>query len=118
MSTLWDSFYAVIRRIPRGRVATYGAVAGWAGKPRFARHVGFALAGLTDRRGAKGVPWQRVVGGRGKGYGAITIKDPIGAGIQRQLLEAEGVKLDERGRIALDDFGWRGPSLPSQTTRR
>ena len=106
---MWDLFYAVIRKIPSGKVATYGAVAEWAGKPRTARHVGYALAACKGSSGGKTIPWQRVVGSRGKGFGSIAIREPIGAAIQRQLLEAEGVVLDRRDRIPLDRYGWAGP---------
>ena len=109
VGSLWDLFYGVIRRIPSGKVATYGAVAEWAGKPRTARHVGFALAAFKGSRGDNPVPWQRVVGAKTKAFGSIAIRDPIGAAIQQQLLEAEGVVLDARGRISLETFGWRGP---------
>jgi len=109
VGSLWDLFYGVIRRIPSGKVATYGAVAEWAGKPRTARHVGFALAAFKGSREDNPVPWQRVVGAKTKAFGSIAIRDPIGAAIQQQLLEAEGVVLDARGRISLETFGWRGP---------
>ncbi len=101
----WTAFYRVVRRIPRGRVATYGEVALAAGKPRAARQVGYALAAL---RGAKhDVPWQRVLGARPRGHAAISILDPMGAAVQRKLLEAEGVRFDDRERVNLARFGWR-----------
>ncbi len=101
----WTAFYRVVRRIPRGRVATYGEVALAAGKPRAARQVGYALAAL---RGAKhDVPWQRVLGARPRGHAAISILDPMGAAVQRKLLEAEGVRFDDRERVDLARFGWR-----------
>lgn len=107
MSTLpagWSAYYRIVRRIPRGRVATYGGVALLAGKPRAARQVGYALAAL---RGAKhDVPWQRVLGARPRGRAAISILDPMGAAVQRELLEAEGVQLDARGLVDLARFGW------------
>ena len=101
----WSSFYAVVRRIPRGKVATYGQVAILAGRPRAARHVGFAMAALRGTRHR--IPWQRVVGARPRGMAAISILDPMGAATQRLLLEREGVRFDEHGRISLADFGWR-----------
>ena len=94
--------YAVVRRIPRGRVATYGQVAEWAGLRGQARLVGYALAALdvdTD------VPWHRVVNARG------TISLPArdhSALMQRARLEAEGVRF-RAGRIALDERRWGGP---------
>ena len=103
----WDRFYRTIVRIPSGRVATYSQIAAWSGAPRSARHVGYALAALTGT--AHGIPWQRVLGARPRGHAAITIKDPVGAALQKHLLEQEGVELDARERISLERFGWRGP---------
>lgn len=101
----WSLYYRVVRRIPRGRVATYGDVALAAGKPRGARQVGYALAAL--RGTVNDVPWQRVLGARPRGMAAISILDAVGAGIQRKLLEEEGVEFDERDRVSLQRFGWR-----------
>jgi methylated-DNA-protein-cysteine methyltransferase-like protein len=101
----WSGYYRVVRRIPRGRVATYSEVALAAGKPRGARQVGFALAALRGTR--HDVPWQRVLGVRPRGHAAVSILDPMGAAVQRKLLEDEGVRFDERGRIDLARYGWR-----------
>ncbi len=98
-------FYRVVRRIPRGRVATYGQVAAQAGLPRGARLAGSALSAL--RGAAHDVPWQRVLGARGRGRAGVSLKDPMGAGAQRDLLEREGVEFDARGRVDLARFGWR-----------
>src|SRR5512138_1873849 len=102
----WTEIYRVVRRVPRGRVTTYGAVALLAGKPRGARQVGYALAAL--RGAAHDVPWQRVLGARPRGHAAISILDPVGAAVQRRLLEEEGVVFDGRGRVDLARFGWPG----------
>ncbi|HET6923600.1 MAG TPA: MGMT family protein, partial [Anaeromyxobacteraceae bacterium] len=91
--------------IPRGRVATYGHVALLAGRPRAARHVGYAMAALRGARHR--VPWQRVLGARPRALAAVSILDPMGAATQRLLLEREGVRFDERGRVDLARFGWR-----------
>jgi methylated-DNA-protein-cysteine methyltransferase-like protein len=100
----WAGIYRIVRRVPRGRVTTYGAVALLAGKPRGARQVGYALAAL---RGAKhDVPWQRVLGARPRGKAAISILDPMGAAVQQKLLEDEGVAFDARGHVDLERFGW------------
>jgi methylated-DNA-protein-cysteine methyltransferase-like protein len=103
----WDLYYRIIQRIPRGRVATYSQVALLAGRPRAARHVGFALAALRGSRHR--VPWQRVLGKRSARFAGISILDPMGAAAQRDLLEREGVIVDERGRVSLERFGWRKP---------
>ena len=100
----WTEIYGIVRRVPRGRVSTYGAVALLAGKPRGARQVGYALAAL---RGARhDVPWQRVLGARPRGTAAVSIRDPVGAAVQQRLLEREGVRFDDRGRVDLGRFGW------------
>lgn len=106
------AIHAVVRRIPRGRVATYGQVAELAGFPGGARVAG---ATMKASKPADRLPWQRVVGKRG-GLGVIAIHDPIGAAIQRQLLEAEGVTVGERGTIALARFGWL-PAAPRPRRR-
>lgn len=88
---------AAIRRIPRGRVSTYGEVATVAGLPRRARLVGTVL-----RQTALDVPWYRVVNASGR------ISFPAGStshARQRALLEREGVKF-RRDRIPLGQYGW------------
>ncbi len=97
----YPRFYEIVRRVPTGRVTTYGAVARAAGRPRHARQVGYAMAALPDDHD---VPWHRVVNARGeisRRSGPRTHER-----IQRALLEAEGVRFDERGRIDLEAFGW------------
>ena len=100
----YERFYRVVRRIPRGRVATYGQVAALAGAPRGARLAGYALSALRNTR--NDVPWQRVLGARGAGRAGVSLRDPMGAAVQRDLLEREGVGFDARGRIDLARFGW------------
>lgn len=95
--------HAVIRRIPEGRVATYGQVALLAGLPGHARQVGAVLREVPP--GVK-LPWQRVVNAQGRissrGIRGIGWEE----GVQRHLLEEEGVVFDTRGRIDLERFGW------------
>ena len=89
----------VVRRIPRGRVTTYGAFAARAGLPRQARLVGKVLAGLPQD---SGVPWQRVVAAGGR------IAFPTGSparGRQVSRLRAEGIDA-ARGRVDLARYGW------------
>ena len=112
----WALYYRIVRRIPRGRVATYGDVARVAGKARGARQVGYALAAL---RGARhDVPWQRVLGARPRGLAAISILDPVGAGVQQRLLEQEGVRFDARGRVDLARYGWPARKSPKASRPR
>ena len=95
----WQRFEAVVRRIPRGRVATYGQVATLAGMPGAARQVGYAMHALPPH---SAVPWHRVLNARG------TVSLPGGAGLeQRMRLEAEGIEFDPRGRVRLQDVQWR-----------
>jgi methylated-DNA-protein-cysteine methyltransferase-like protein len=96
--------YAVVRRIPRGRVATYSEVAEATGHPRAARAVGRALAKLSPPL-ARVVPWHRVVNARG----GISRRDPEAMALQRELLEVEGVRL-RAGRVDLASM--RRPNLP------
>lgn len=115
----YERFYRVVRRIPRGRVATYGQVAALAGRPRGARLAGHALSALRNTR--HDVPWQRVLGARGPGRAGVSLKDPMGAAVQRDLLEREGVAFDARGRVDLARFGWRrggGAAAAVPATRR
>jgi methylated-DNA-protein-cysteine methyltransferase related protein len=94
---IWE----VIRRIPPGRVATYGQIAELAGLEGHARQVGYALHALPSR---SDVPWHRVINSRGE-------ISPRSAGdsheLQRLLLEAEGIAFDLRGRVDLSRYRWR-----------
>jgi methylated-DNA-protein-cysteine methyltransferase-like protein len=97
----YDRIYAVVRRIPRGRTATYGQVAALAGRPGHARQVGYALHALRD---GTGVPWHRVINARGE----VSRRARPGAELsQRMLLEREGIRFDARGRVALSKVQWR-----------
>jgi methylated-DNA-protein-cysteine methyltransferase-like protein len=94
-------FLAVVRRIPKGRVATYGQVARLAGLPGRARQVGWALHSSGDH---PGIPWHRVINSRGE----VSERSAPGYDrLQQQLLEREGIEFDERGRIALTRYGWK-----------
>ncbi len=103
--------HAVVRRIPRGRVASYGQVAALAGLGGHARQVGYSLHALGPD---SNVPWQRVVNARGE----VSPRRMPGCDvIQRVLLEREGIVFDARGRIDLARFGWR-PRAPSSAHAR
>ncbi len=97
----YRSIYKVIRRIPRGRVATYGQIARLSGIDGHARQVGYALHSLPS---GSGVPWHRVINARGE-VSPRTTSDSHE--LQRMLLEAEGVKFDARGRVELKKFVWK-----------
>ena len=100
---LYRRIHAVVRKIPRGQVATYGQVAELAGIPGGSRIAGAALKVAGNQRG---LPWQRVVGKAAPRRARIQIHDPVGAAMQRHLLEHEGVTVGDTGLIALDAFGW------------
>ena len=100
-ASLYERIYALVRQIPVGYVATYGQIAGMEGHCA-PRNIGYALAALRD----DDIPWQRVINREG------TISERAGGGgkyRQRQLLEAEGVYFDQRGRVDFKQIGWPGP---------
>ena len=97
--------YRLVRRIPSGRVATYGQVAASLGHPRAARAVGTALHWLP-RELLERVPWQRVINAAG---GISDRGDIYRPDLQRRLLEDEGVVFDAGGHVDLRRFRWRGP---------
>ncbi len=103
IARLYGDIYQVVRRIPRGRVLTYGQLAELAGRPGAARAAGAAMRVVPEKMA---LPWQRVIGKKGKGLGKVSIHDPVGGAIQRQMLEAEGVVFSESGSVRLVDFGW------------
>jgi methylated-DNA-protein-cysteine methyltransferase-like protein len=103
LRALYAAVRAVVRRIPRGRVATYGQIAELAGIPRGAR---IAAAALKTSTASDRLPWQRVIGKRGPTTGRIAIHDPVGAAVQRELLEREGVEVGDRGAIDLRAYAW------------
>lgn len=100
-SELYERIYAVVRRIPRGKVATYGQVGELAGLARQPRLVGYALRALPTTDDA---PWHRVINARGM---VSKRADPNEEDFQRFLLTAEGIEFDEHGRIALTRYQWR-----------
>ena len=97
--------YRVVRRIPAGRVATYGQVAALAGTPRGARAVGWALRALDERTAAR-VPWHRVVNAAGGDLPAARALPRV----QRRRLRAEGVRF-RKGQVDLGRHGLRRLSL-------
>jgi len=90
--------YALVRKIPRGKVATYGQIARALGSPRAARTVGWAMHDCPDN-----VPWHRVVNGRGE----ISLRPTSGYYEQRTRLREEGVQFNHAGRIDLKKYGWK-----------
>jgi methylated-DNA-protein-cysteine methyltransferase-like protein len=93
--------YRVVRRIPVGKVATYGQIAMLAGIPRQPRQVGYALHALPE---GSDVPWQRVINAKGE----VSPRSVPGVEhLQRAVLESEGIVFDGRGRVDLARHQWR-----------
>lgn len=97
----WKKIYRVVARIPAGKVATYGQIAHLAGFPGHARQVGYALAATPDELD---IPWQRVINAKGE----ISLRaEPGYEGLQRAMLEQEGVFFSPLGRVDLKRFQWQ-----------
>jgi methylated-DNA-protein-cysteine methyltransferase-like protein len=94
-SSFFTRVYALVRRVPRGRVVTYGQVARALGAPGAARTVGWAMRVCPDQ-----VPWHRVVNARGE----ISLRPTTGYHEQRVRLKAEGVRFNRAGRINLSKY--------------
>lgn len=92
--------YTTVSKIPKGKVATYGLIATLLNQPRNARQVGWVLSNLSPD---SSVPWWRVV--NSKGYLSIRNQN-IPKDIQKQLLEREGVKIEDDFTFDLDKFIW------------
>jgi methylated-DNA-protein-cysteine methyltransferase-like protein len=106
----WETVYRLVKKIPRGRVTTYGELARALRLPGGARAVGYAMAACPRGRA---IPWQRVVGAGGR----LLIREPI-AGLQRRLLESEGIAVGAR-TIDMKRHGWSPPkNRPSAPKRK
>lgn len=95
--TFAQAVWRLVRRIPRGRVATYGQLAGLLGRPRAARAVGHAMHGCP-----RDVPWHRVVNASGGISRRARMESMV---TQRILLIREGVAL-RAGRVVLARHRW------------
>ena len=93
----------IIKRIPFGKVTTYGTVALLAGSPRSAREVGYILHSLTEKYN---LPWQRVI--NKKGFISIRGGDINMKTLQKSLLRKEGIEVSEEFMVDLDEYGWWG----------
>lgn len=93
--------YAVIAKVPRGCVITYGQVAELAGIPR-----GHRIAARAMRTCPSKLPWHRVMGKKDTRRAKIAIAEPESAALQRKLLKKEGVIVDDDGNVSLRAFGW------------
>ena len=95
-----ERVYKIVRRIPRGRVMTYGQIAYLLGEGYTPRTVGFAMHGADESN----TPWYRVINSQGK---CSTARIVLPADRQQRMLEQEGVKFDHTGRCDLEQFLWK-----------
>jgi len=89
----------IVKKIPKGKVATYGQIAAYAGNPRAARQVVWILhsSSRKDR-----LPWHRVINREGR----ISLKPNYGYEIQKELLRKEGIEFDKNDTIDFDRYLW------------
>ena len=105
-----ERVFKIVRRIPRGRVMTYGQIAYLLGEGYTPRTVGFVMHRSDDR-----TPWHRVINSQGRvsTYGIVLPPDK-----QQRMLEDEGVKFDESGRCDLESRLWKPRRAKSKGTKR
>ena len=101
METTFEQVYAIVRKIPPGKVATYGGIARLLGNPRMSRVVGYAMSSCPY----EDVPCHRVVNRFG-GFSDAFL--PAGKDTQRMLLQMEGVPMTEDGLADLSKCLWNG----------
>lgn len=97
----FEKIYQVVKRIPKGKVATYGQVAAYAGNPHWSQVVGYALHSNPD---PENIPCFRVVNRFGELSSAFAFG---GINVQQQLLEAEGIEVND-GKVELSRYLWDG----------
>lgn len=100
MTKLSENIIKTILSIPQGKVLSYGAVAVLSGNPSASRQVSWLLRSQTDKYN---LPWFRVINSRGK----ISIKDPHGYMMQKELLISEGIIFDNKDTIDLKKYLWK-----------
>lgn len=101
MSEFTLKVLAVVKKIPRGKVATYGQVATLAGKPHAARGVGWILNSCSETHR---LPWQRVLNSQGK----ISFHPKLWQYTeQRRLLQKEGVQFLNKDSLDLQKYQWK-----------
>lgn len=100
--TTFELIYEQVKKIPRGKVATYGQIAMLAGNPRWARAVGYALHANPD---PDSIPCYRVLNRFGGLAPAFAFG---GAEKQAELLRADGVEVRDDGTVDLEKYLWNG----------
>jgi methylated-DNA-protein-cysteine methyltransferase-like protein len=107
----YEQVYAVVRRIPRGKVTSYGRIAHMLGHANAARAVGYAMHALKDlgkQPQYANIPWQRVINSQGR---INIVNREHSANQQADLLRAEGIIVSEDLKIDLDVYLWEGLHL-------
>jgi methylated-DNA-protein-cysteine methyltransferase related protein len=104
----WQPVYQLVKKIPRGRVTTYGEIARVLKLRGGARAAGHAMAACPTGRG---IPWHRVIGAGGK----LLIREPY-ASLQRKLLTSEGVSMTEH-RVNMKLHHW-SPKRPKRAASK
>jgi methylated-DNA-protein-cysteine methyltransferase-like protein len=94
-----DRVYEIVRRIPAGRVMTYGQIADMLGEGYTARTVGFVMHAADEET----TPWHRVINSQG---GCSTGRIILPQDKQQRMLEAEGIEFNTRGRCDLGRYRW------------
>ena len=105
-----ERVFKIVRRIPRGRVMTYGQIAYMLGEGYTPRTVGFVMHASDDR-----TPWHRVINSRGRcsTYGLVLPPDK-----QQRMLEDEGVEFDKSGHCDLETLLWKPKRRNTKGTKR
>lgn len=104
MSPFKQKVIEIIRLVPPGKVVSYGQVAAYAGAPRAAREVGWIL---NSTEGFSNLPWWRVV--NNKGYLSIRRHQAADKELQKKLLEAEGIAVNEQFELNMETYRYRMP---------
>jgi len=104
----WDPVYKLVKKIPRGRVTTYGALAKALRLRGGARAAGHAMAACPA---GKSIPWHRVVGAGGR----LLIREPHSS-LQQRLLETEGIIINGK-RVDMKKYEWSGANARSKSKR-
>ena len=105
-----ERVYQIVRRIPRGRVMTYGQIAYMLGEGYTPRTVGFVMHGADDR-----TPWHRVINSQGR---CSTMRIALPHDKQQRMLESEGVKFDDSGRCDLEKLIWKPRKASAKGAKR
>ena len=95
-----ERVYKIVRRIPRGKVMTYGQIAYMLGEGYTPRTVGFVMHGADEQN----TPWHRVINSQGR---CSTGRIVLPSDKQQRMLQREGVKFDNTGRCDLETFLWQ-----------